>query len=307
MNELTPNVPNESQAAPAVQDAPAGPVKNRGGRPPRNKIADTLEETLKQMDDLLKSDNPNPTKQRVLDRKLEYYLAQQKRNDERRNSQVVADNQRLKAEVEMLQEKVSQLQPRAEGYDTAVQQAQEARREKQQLDSGYKKAQADLATAESLVRGFKTFAAFIGSSFDDDDKKKLFALKIFLAHGTAVPDECYLRFALTPEDLSLWQQLQRTWGNIKPDQLVQFYADLPPSAADKRWFLKHRLQIEFTINVDEKLREQQQQEREKQERQERLRENQRIEAGARAQARLMDNERDPALKLRFDPNIEYIP
>jgi hypothetical protein len=245
---------------------------------------------------------------RSLCKKLDWFQWQQERDDQRRNNQVVAENQDLKAQVKELQEEISELQPRAEGNDTAVQQAKDAVQAKKLLELELETARRELLAATNRANGLRVFADFIvdrwNPSGDLAEQKRILALKLLLS-GKNAAAETYELLGVA-ETLPLWKQLQSTSGNIKPDQFVQFYADLPPSAIEKRWFLRYKLLIEHNLDVDEKVSELHRQEREQQERQERLRVNQELEAGARACARLFDHERDPAGRPQFNPNVEYV-
>ena len=70
-----------------LQTQPPVPAKNKGGRPRKDKVADSLKETLRQIESLLLLDHPSPAKSRLLGAKLEFYMGEQKFEREQKPGQ----------------------------------------------------------------------------------------------------------------------------------------------------------------------------------------------------------------------------
>ena len=109
-------IPAQTSPAP-TPTAPAPTLSKNGkpiGRPRKDRIADTLSETLRQIDTLLLLDNPSPAKSRLLQSKLEYYTLQQKREDERKSNRIELERARMqntldKAEIELLKKQIQEM------------------------------------------------------------------------------------------------------------------------------------------------------------------------------------------------------
>jgi hypothetical protein len=103
-------IPDEQTPAPT----PTAPAKNRGGRPKKNAIADTLKETLRQIDKLCEQDHPSNAKGRLLQSKLEFYTAEQKFQREQKQNRTELEQARIqitldRMEIELLKKKIEEL------------------------------------------------------------------------------------------------------------------------------------------------------------------------------------------------------
>ena len=96
-----------------TEEAPAVPVKNKGGRPKKNAVADTLKETLRQIDKLCEQDHPSNAKARLLQSKLEFYTAEQK--FQREQIQERSELQRLRMQAVLDRTEIAILKKRIEG------------------------------------------------------------------------------------------------------------------------------------------------------------------------------------------------
>jgi hypothetical protein len=101
------------QALPVVT-ASAVPVKNRGGRPKRNAVASSLQEVVKMMESLSRSEAPNAARQRLLDRQYEYFAGLQQREDAQKNDKTAAENRELREQNTALQKENTDLRARPE-------------------------------------------------------------------------------------------------------------------------------------------------------------------------------------------------
>lgn len=97
-----------------TEQAPAVPVKNKGGRPKKNAVASSLQEVVKMMESLSRSEVPNATRQRLLDRQYEYFAGLLQREDAQKNDKTAAENQALRAQNEALQKENADLRTRPE-------------------------------------------------------------------------------------------------------------------------------------------------------------------------------------------------
>jgi hypothetical protein len=99
-----------------LQTQPPVPAKNKGGRPRKDKVADSLKETLRQIESLLLLDHPSPAKSRLLGAKLEFYMGEQKFEREQKKSNVAVELEEArlqvkldKLEIEHLSRKIQEL------------------------------------------------------------------------------------------------------------------------------------------------------------------------------------------------------
>ena len=102
------------EQSPAQPDSPAVLVKNKGGRPPKNKIATSLAEVVAMMESLSRSEAPNATRQRLLDRQFEFYTMQQQREDAQKNDKTAAENRELREQIVALRKENADLRTRPE-------------------------------------------------------------------------------------------------------------------------------------------------------------------------------------------------
>ena len=92
---------------------PTAPAKNKGGRPRKDKLANTLAETLRQIDKLCEQDHPSNAKARLLQSKLEFYTAEQK--FQREQIQERSELQRLRMQAVLDRTEIAILKKRIEG------------------------------------------------------------------------------------------------------------------------------------------------------------------------------------------------
>lgn len=102
------------EQSPVQPDSPGVPVKNKGGRPKRNAVASSLQEVVRMMESLSRSEAPNATRQRLLDRQFEFYTMQQQREDAQRNDKTAAENRELREQNVALQKENADLRTRPE-------------------------------------------------------------------------------------------------------------------------------------------------------------------------------------------------
>src|ERR1700686_3716134 len=104
----------DEQTPQAQPTAPAPTLSKNGkpiGRPRKDAIADTLKETLRQIDKLCEQDHPSNAKARLLQSKLEFYTAELKFQRDQKSNRAELERARMqntlaKGEIEFLKKQI---------------------------------------------------------------------------------------------------------------------------------------------------------------------------------------------------------
>ncbi len=251
MNENGPENVVENAAEPAEnppkQSTKGGKREGAGRRP--KPVAGSFEDLFEQLNTVraqqtaeAASDQPNPTKQRLLaDLGTSLWQQIEFTNDKMKDTTTV-ENASLKAQVDKLQQSVETLTPKAAGYDQAIKERNAALTSAKQSESELHSTATRIAGLLAFVNYVTRYNAPVTAELTEHRRTYAFEM-LFSKQGDNISNEDYEKFGVP---ISLWRQYKV--GFTEQDHILNAYeAAISKEDTEKAWFMQNRLAVEFGV------------------------------------------------------------
>ncbi len=238
--------------------SPNTPRRPRGR--PRKDQRNTLDFALSEINEELESPNPNTTRVRLIERKVEILQANQRRQDAIRETNLKGQVAELLTQVDGLTKANLDIKTKADGYDHMKTERDLALGKKDEAISALNKTTEDFNKITKRVQRLRAFAEFCiphlvaTDGISVTEEKRKFALKFFLGSDKS-QSEVYDLLCVPEQDIDLWRQYASAWGPVKDsNKLLEYYMALGDADISKKWFLGQLLFIKFKVDVDLELK-----------------------------------------------------